>query len=83
MFCSTKKWRMDRHIQKTIGQQQKIQKGKFKLLINDEFEYSTVPIETEGEDQLRTAFKDGELLIDDSFEAIKSRTKTYNMFTLN
>ena len=45
---------------------------------NEKGEFSTVPIGCEGENQLRTVFKDGELLIDDTFEAIKGRTEDYN-----
>ena len=65
---------------KPLDSSKKSKKGRFKLLINDDFEYSTVPIDAKGEDQLRTVFKDGELLIDDSFEEIKNRTETYNQF---
>ena len=67
---------------KPLDTSKKSKKGRFKLIRNDKFEYSTVPIETEGKDQLRTVFKDGELLIDDSFEEIKKRTETYNMFPI-
>ena len=67
---------------KPLDTSKKSKKGRFKLIRNDKFEYSTVPIETEGKDQLRTVFKDGELLIDDSFEEIKKRTEPYNMFPI-
>ena len=68
---------------KPLDSSKKSKKGRFKLLVNDDFEYSTVPIDTEGEDQLRTVFKDGELLIDDTFDAIKSRTEIYNKFPVD
>ena len=68
---------------KPLDSSKKSKKGRFKLLLNDNFEYSTVPISCEGEDQLRTVFKNGELLIDDSFEDIKKRTETYNKFPVD
>ena len=68
---------------KPLDTSKKYKKGRLKLLVNDNFEYKTVPIESEGEDQLRTVFKNGELLIDDSFEDIKKRTETYNKFPVD
>ena len=68
---------------KPLDTSKKSKKGRLKLLVNDNFEYKTVPIESEGEDQLRTVFKNGELLIDDSFEDIKKRTETYNKFPVD
>ena len=68
---------------KPLDSSKKSKKGRFKLLVNDDFEYRTVPIDTEGEDQLRTVFKDGKLLIDDTFESIKSRTEIYNKFPVD
>ncbi len=67
---------------KPLDSSKKSKKGRFKLLKDDNFNFTTVPIDTPGEDQLRTVFKDGELLIDDSFEEIKKRTKTYNKFPI-
>ena len=68
---------------KPLDSSEKSKKGRFKLLRNDDFEFTTVPKDAEGEDQLRTVFKDGELLIDDSFEEIKNRTENYNKFPVN
>lgn len=68
---------------KPLDTSKKSKKGRLKLLVNDNFEYKTVPIESEGEDQLRTVFKNGKLLIDDSFEDIKKRTETYNKFPVD
>lgn len=68
---------------KPLDTSKKSKKGRFKLLVNDNFEYSTVPIDCEGEDQLRTVFRNGELLIDDSFEEIKKRTESYNKFPVD
>ena len=68
---------------KPLDSSKKSKKGRFKLLRNDDFEFTTVPKDAEGEDQLRTVFKDGELLIDDSFEEIKNRTENYNKFPVN
>ena len=68
---------------KPLDSSKKSKKGRFKVLRNDDFEFTTVPIDSDGENQLRTVFKNGELLIDDSFEEIKSRTETYNKFPVN
>ena len=65
---------------KPLDSSKKSKKGRFKLLINDDFEFKTVPKDAEGEDQLRTVFKDGELLIDENFEEIKNRTENYNKY---
>ena len=67
---------------KPLDSSKKSKKGRFKLLKDDNFNFTTVPIDTPGEDQLRTVFKNGELLIDDSFEDIKKRTETYNKFPI-
>lgn len=67
---------------KPLDSSKKSKKGRFKLLKDDNFNFTTVPIDTPGEDQLRTVFKNGELLIDDSFEDIKKRTENYNKFPI-
>lgn len=51
--------------------------GRFKL-VKDNNSYQTVNIDSEGEDCLREIFRDGELLIEDSFEAIRKRTNSYS-----
>lgn len=68
---------------KPLDNSKKSKKGRFKLLKNENNEYTTVPIDSDGEDQLRTVFKNGELLIDDSFTEIKNRALTYNKFPIN
>lgn len=68
---------------KPLDSSKKSKKGRFKLLKNENCEYMTVPLEREGENQLRTVFKDGELLIDDDFESIKNRVEYYNLYPLN
>ncbi len=62
-----------------LDSSKKSKTGRFKL-INDENTYRTVGISDEGEDCLRTVFKNGELLIEDTFGDIKSRTKTYSSY---
>ncbi len=51
-------------------------KGRLALIKNQQNDYQTVRIEELGNhtNQLRTVFKNGELLIDDSFENIRLRT---------
>ena len=67
---------------KPLDSSKKSKKGRLKLLKNENNEYTTVPIDSDGEDQLRTVFKNGELLIDDSFTEIKNRALTYNKFPI-
>ena len=66
---------------KPLDNSKKSKKGRLKLLKIGS-DYKTVNIGAEGEDVLRTVFKDGELLIDDSFENIKNRAKSYNLYPL-
>lgn len=67
---------------KPLDSSKRSKKGRFKLLKNENNEFTTVPIDADGEDQLRTVFKDGELLIDESFEEIRNRAQSYNMYPI-
>jgi len=64
---------------KPLDNSKKSKKGRLKLLYDGQ-NFKTVPIDSPGEDILRTVFKDGELLIDDNFNDIKSRTMRYNLY---
>lgn len=48
--------------------------GRF-VLINDNGEYKTLPVDTEGSNILRTVFLNGQLIVDDSLEEIRKRAK--------
>ena len=62
-----------------LDSSKKSKTGKFKL-IRENNSFRTVPIDSEGEDYLQTVFKDGELLIDDTFADIKQRALKYSNF---
>lgn len=66
---------------KPLDSSKKSKKGRFKL-IKTENSYKTVPITDKREDVLRTVFKNGELLVDDTFDDIKSRTLNYTYYPL-
>lgn len=66
---------------KPLDNSKKSKKGRLKL-IKENSDFRTVNSDYEGEDILKTVFKDGELLIDDSFENIKNRAKSYNLYPL-
>lgn len=66
---------------KPLDNSKKSKKGRLKL-IKENSDFKTVNIDQEGEDILKTVFKNGELLIDDSFENIKNRVKSYNLYPL-
>ena len=53
--------------------------GRFKLVTQDN-SFKTVSIEEDGEDYLRTVFRNGELLVDDKFSDIKTRALNYSNF---
>ena len=40
--------------------------------------FKTIPIDNDGENMLRTVFRNGELLIEDKFSYIKDRTLNYS-----
>lgn len=50
--------------------------GRFKLVSNGNV-FRTVPIDACGDDYLREVFRNGELLIEDTFEDIRKRTESY------
>lgn len=62
-----------------LDSSKKSKTGRFKL-INDNNSFKTVPIDEDGEDMLRTVFRNGELLVEDSFEDVKSRALNYSNF---
>ena len=62
-----------------LDSSKKSKTGRFKL-IKDNSSFRTVPIDSEGDDQLRCVFRNGELLVDDKFEDIKSRALNYSNF---
>lgn len=66
---------------KPLDNSKKSKKGRLKLLKNDTG-FKTVNIDQPGEDVLQTVFKNGELLIDESFETIQNRARSYNSFPL-
>lgn len=66
---------------KPLDHSKKSKKGRLKL-IKDKQNFKTVKLEDKGKDILKTVFKNGELLIDDTFENVKNRTKTYNLYPL-
>lgn len=67
---------------KPLDSSKKSKSGRFKLLKeNDKFR--TVNIDEPGDDYLRTVFKDGELLVEDTFGDVKERAKEYLRHPLN
>ncbi len=62
-----------------LDSSKKSKTGRFKL-INIDNSFKTVPIDTEGNDCLRSIFRNGELLIEDKFGDIKSRALNYSNF---
>ena len=53
--------------------------GRFKL-IRDNNSFRTVPIDADGEDYLKTVFRNGKLLINDKFSNIQARALNYSNF---
>ena len=47
---------------------------------NENNSFKTVSIDSDGEDYLQTVFKNGDLLIEDTFGEIKSRALMYSNF---
>ena len=66
---------------KPLDNSKKSKKGRFKLLLENNT-FKTVPIETEGKDELQTVFKDGKILFEEDFKTIKTRTGCYTMYPL-
>jgi nicotinamide phosphoribosyltransferase len=62
-----------------LDSSKKSKTGRFKL-IKENNSFKTVPINNEGEDYLQTVFKNGDLLIEDTFGEIKSRALMYSNF---
>lgn len=62
-----------------LDSSKKSKTGRFKLVKNNN-SFKTIPIDSEGEDYLQTAFKDGKLLVNDDFQNIKNRALQYSKF---
>ena len=62
-----------------LDSSKKSKTGRFKL-INENNSFKTVSIDSDGEDYLQTVFKNGDLLIEDTFGEIKSRALKYSNF---
>lgn len=60
-----------------LDSSKKSKTGRFKL-INDNNSFKTIPISDDGEDILRTVFRNGELLINDKYSNIKNRALNYS-----
>lgn len=61
---------------KPLDISKKSKAGRFKL-IKENDTFKTVNFDAEGKDCLQTVFRNGELLVDDTFENIKNRTVSY------
>jgi nicotinamide phosphoribosyltransferase len=62
-----------------LDSSKKSKTGRFKL-IKENKSFKTVSIDDKGEDYLQTVFKDGKLIVDDTFGDIKSRALNYSNF---
>ncbi|MFM5882543.1 nicotinate phosphoribosyltransferase [Methanobrevibacter gottschalkii] len=62
-----------------LDSSKKSKTGRFKL-INENNSFKTISIDGYGENYLRTVFKNGELLIEDTFADIKSKALNYSNF---
>ncbi|OEC95146.1 MULTISPECIES: nicotinate phosphoribosyltransferase [Methanobrevibacter] len=62
-----------------LDSSKKSKTGRFKL-INENNSFKTISIDGYGDDCLRTVFKNGKLLIEDTFADIKSKTLNYSNF---
>ncbi len=61
---------------KPLDSSKKSKSGRFKLIMNNG-RYHTVKISDDGEDCLRPVFRDGEILVEDSFGDIRRRAECY------
>ncbi len=62
-----------------LDSSKKSKTGRFKL-VRQGNSFKTVSIDDEGEDLLQTVFKDGELLVEETFGDIKNRALKYSNF---
>ncbi|AMD17328.1 nicotinate phosphoribosyltransferase [Methanobrevibacter sp. YE315] len=62
-----------------LDSSKKSKTGRFKLVCENN-SFRTVPIDSEGDDLLRTVFKNGELVVEDKFSDVKSRAQNYSNF---
>ena len=63
-----------------LDSSKKSKTGRFKL-VKEKNSFKTIPIDACGDNVLQTVFKNGELLIDEKFENIKSRTEQYSNYS--
>ena len=62
-----------------LDSSKKSKTGRFKLITQNN-SFRTIPIDGDGEDCLQTVFKDGELMAEETFADIKSRSLKYSNF---
>ena len=62
-----------------LDSSKKSKTGRFKL-IKENNSFKTVPIDSEGENYLKTVFRNGKLLVDDEFANVKARALNYSNF---
>ena len=62
-----------------LDSSKKSKTGRFKL-IKENNSFKTVPIDSEGENYLKTVFRNGKLLVDDEFANVKERALNYSNF---
>lgn len=62
-----------------LDSSKKSKTGRFKL-IKENNSFKTVPIDSDGENYLKTVFRNGKLLVDDEFANVKARALNYSNF---
>ena len=64
-----------------LDSSKKSKTGRFKL-IEDDGSLKTISIDDEGDDILRTVFKDGKLLVDEKYCDVKLRAQNYSKYSI-
>ncbi len=64
-----------------LDSSKKSKTGRFKL-IEDDGSFKTISIDDEGDDILRTVFKDGKLLVDEKYWDVKLRAQNYSKYSI-
>ena len=64
-----------------LDSSKKSKTGRFKL-IEDDGSFKTILIDDEGDDILRTVFKDGKLLVDEKYCDVKLRAQNYSKYSI-
>ena len=64
-----------------LDSSKKSKTGRFKL-IEDDGSFKTISIDDEGDDILRTVFKDGKLLVDEKYCDVKLRAQNYSKYSI-